>query len=118
MQDKVRILPRPLLVERRRNELLRVEMGMIKALPFRTAEGRQLVRKAQENFNIPQSLQDAKDSYNFLETRYQNTKTTALAIVAVIAYIFDKMKLWEWLGALLTGHLGLFLHVQRYVGGL
>ena len=115
---KVRILPRPLLVERRRNELLRVEMGMIKALPFRTAEGRQLVRKAQEKFNIPQSLQDAKDSYNFLETRYQNTKTTALAIVAVIAYIFDKMKLWEWLGALLTGHLGLFLHAQRYVGGL
>jgi hypothetical protein len=114
---KVRILPRPLLVEQRRNELLRIEMGMIKALPFRTAEGRQLIRKVQEKFNIPQSLQDAKDSYNFLETRYQNTKTTALAIVAVIAYIFDKMKVWEWLGALLTGHLSLLLYAQRHVGG-
>ena len=115
---KVRILPRPLLVEQRRNELLRIEMGMIKALPFRTAEGRQLIRKAQEKFNIPQSLQDAKDSYNFLETRYQNTKTTAVAIVAVIAYIFDKMKLWEWLGALLTGHFSLFLYFQGLAGGL
>jgi hypothetical protein len=95
---KVRVLPRPLLVERKRSELLALEMGMVKALPFRTPEAPPLVRKAQQNFKIPQSLQDAKDSYDFLETRYQNTKTTALAVLAVVTYAFDKMKLWEWLG--------------------
>jgi hypothetical protein len=48
---------------------------------------------------IPQSLQDAKDSYDFLEARYQNTKTTALAILAVITYGCDIMKFWKCLGA-------------------
>jgi hypothetical protein len=102
---KVRILPRPLLVEKRRNELLALEMGMIKALPFRTPEAPSLIRKAQQKFNIPQSLQDAKDGYDFLEKRYQNTKTTALAILAVVTYACDKMKLWEWLGALIKSHI-------------
>jgi hypothetical protein len=79
---KVRTFPRPFLVENRRTELLALEMGMVKSLPFRSPEAPGLVRKAQERFSIPERLQEAKDSYDFLETRYQNTKTTALAIVA------------------------------------
>jgi hypothetical protein len=98
---KVRTLPRPLLVEKRRSELLALEMGLVRALPFRTPEAPPLIRKAQQRFNIPESLQDAKDSYNFLETRYQNTKATALAILAVATYIFDKMGLWAWLGKII-----------------
>ena|GEM_PF-3193051 len=94
---KVRIFPRPFLVEKRRGELLSLEIDMVKSLPFRSPEAPPLIRKAQQNFNIPQLLEDAKDSYNFLETRYQNTKTTALAILAIITYIFDKMHIWEWL---------------------
>jgi hypothetical protein len=40
-------------------------------------------------------LRDAKDSYNFLESRYQNTKTTMLAAVAVAAYVLDKLGIWQ-----------------------
>jgi hypothetical protein len=113
---KVRVLPRPFLVERRRSELLALEMGMVKALPFRTPEAVPLLRKAQQNFKIPQSLQDAKDSYDFLETRYQNTKTTALAILAVVTYACDKMKLWEWLGAFIRTQINHLIHAQGHLG--
>ena len=113
---KVRVLPKPLLIERRRRELLALEIGMVKALPFRTPEATPLIRKAQQNFSIPQLLQDAKDSYDFLEERYQNTKTTALAILAVITYICDKMKLWEWLGAFIRTHINVLVHVQKHLG--
>jgi hypothetical protein len=113
---KVRTLPRPLLVEKRRSELLALEMGLVKALPFRTPEAPPLIRKAQERFNIPQSLQDAKDSYNFLETRYQNTKSTALAMLAVFTYALDKMGLWKWLGAVIQGYINLLLHAQKHLG--
>jgi len=57
-----------------------------------------LVRKAQEIFNIPIFLRDAKDSYNFLESRYQNTKTTMLAAVAVATYVLDKLGAWKAIG--------------------
>ena len=97
---KVRLLPRPFLVERHREELLELENQMVKTLPFRSTEAEPMVRKAQEIFQIPTFLRDAKDSYDFLEKRYQNTKTTALAILAVATYILDKMKLWEKLASL------------------
>ena len=98
---KVRLLPRPLLVERRREELLVLEYEMMRSLPFRTQESIPLIRKAQEAFQIPSFLQDAKDSYNFLESRYQNTKTTALALLAVATYILDKLNVWAKVGKLL-----------------
>jgi hypothetical protein len=46
-------------------------------------------------------LQDSKDSYTFLESRYQNTKTTALALLAVATYILDKLNVWAKVGKLL-----------------
>jgi hypothetical protein len=92
---KVRTFPRPFLVEKRRTELLALELGMVKSLPFRSPEAPALVRQAQKRFGILEAIQDAKDSYDFLEMRYQNTKTTALAIIAVLAYIFDKMHVWD-----------------------
>jgi hypothetical protein len=95
---KVRIIPRPLLVEKRREELLVLEDDLINALPFWSPESMRLVRKAQEIFNIPMFLRDAKDSYNFLESRYQNTKTTMLAAVAVAAYVLDKLGVWLAIG--------------------
>jgi hypothetical protein len=101
---KVRTFPRPFLVERRREEVLFLEYEMVKSLPFRSTESVRLVRKAQEIFQVPTFLQDAKDSYNFLETRYQNTKTTALAAVAVITYILDKLKVWDAIRVLLIHH--------------
>ncbi len=95
---KLRIIPRPLLVEKRREELLVVEDDLINALPFWSPESMRLVRKAQEIFNIPMFLRDAKDSYTFLELRYQNTKTTALAAVAVATYVLDKLGVWQAIG--------------------
>jgi hypothetical protein len=92
---KVRIIPRPFLVEKRREELLVLENDLINALPFWSPESMRLVRKAQEIFNIPMFLRDAKDSYDFLESRYQNTKATALAAVAVAAYVLDKLGVWK-----------------------
>lgn len=100
---KVRIIPRPFLVEKRREELLVLEDDLINALPFWSPESMRLVRKAQEIFNIPIFLRDAKDSYNFLESRYQNTKTTALAALAVAAYVLDKLGVWQMIG----NHLGI-----------
>ena len=50
------------------------------------------------------------------EARYQNTKTTALAILAVIAYACDKMKLWEWIGALIRTHINLLIKEQKHLG--
>jgi hypothetical protein len=94
---KVRILPRPFLIEKRRVELSRIEMEIIKGLPFRSPEAHPLVRKVQQKFNIAESLGDAKDSYSFLEGRYQNSKATALAIIAILTYISDKMHLWDYL---------------------
>jgi len=95
---KVRIIPRPLLVEKRREELLVFEHDLINALPFWSPESMRLVRRAQEIFNIPTLLRDAKDSYKFLELRYQNTKTTTLAAVAVAAYVLDKLGVWQAIG--------------------
>jgi hypothetical protein len=92
------------LIEKRREELLALENDMVKSLPFRSPESMPLVRKAQEIFQIQMFLQEAKDSYNFLESRYQNTKTTALAVVAVIAYILDKLKVWETISVLFWHH--------------
>jgi hypothetical protein len=103
---KVRIFPRPFLIEKRREELLILENEMVKSLPFRSPESVPLVRKAQEIFQVPSFLQDAKDSYNFLETRYQNTKTTALATVAVVAYILDRLKVWNTIARLIAGLFG------------
>jgi len=100
---KVRIVPRPLLVENRREELLVLEDDLINALPFWSPESMRLVRKAQEIFNIPMFLRDAKDSYSFLESRYQNTKTTALAALAVATYVLDKLGVWQMIGH----HLGI-----------
>ncbi len=97
---KVQLFPRPFLVERHREELLELENQMVKALPFRSAEAEPLVRKAQEIFQVPIFLRDAKDSYDFLEKRYQNTKTTALAALAVATYILDKLKFWDKLTSL------------------
>ena len=97
---KVQLFPRPLLVEKHREELLELENQMVKTLPFRSTEAEPLLRKAQEIFQIPAFLRDAKDSYDFLEKRYQNTKTTALAILAVATYILDKLKLWDKLASL------------------
>jgi hypothetical protein len=77
---------------------------MVKSLPFRSPESIPLIRKAQETFQVPTFLQDAKDSYNFLESRYQNTKTAALTAVAVAAYILDKLKVWETIGNVLFRH--------------
>lgn len=94
---KVRIFPRPFLVEKRRNELLSLEMDMIKSLPFRSPEALPLIRKAQQKFNVVELLGDAKDSYSFLEARFQNSKATALAAIALLAYICDKMHVWDWL---------------------
>lgn len=91
---KVRIFPRPLLIERRREELLILENGLVRALPFRSPESLPLIRKAQEIFQIPMFLQEGKDSYDFLEKRYQNTKTTALALLAVATYVADKLNVW------------------------
>lgn len=101
---KVRIFPRPLLIEKRREELLALENDMVKSLPFRSPESMPLVRKAQEIFQIQMFLQEAKDSYSFLESRYQNTKTPALAVVAVIAYILDKLKVWETISVVFRHH--------------
>jgi hypothetical protein len=98
---RVKLLPRPLLIESRREELLVLEYEMMRSLPFRTAESISLIRKAQETFQVPSFLQDAKDSYNFLETRYQNTKTTALALLAVATYILDKLNVWVKIGKIL-----------------
>jgi hypothetical protein len=95
---KVRIIARPLLVEKRREELLVLEDDSINALPFWSPESMHLVRKAQEIFDIPIFLRDAKDSYNFLESRYQNTKTTTLAAVAVATYMLDKLGAWKAIG--------------------
>ena len=97
---KVQLFPRPFLVERHREELLELENQMVKTLPFRSTEAELLVRKAQEIFQIPTFLRDAKDSYDFLEKRYQNTKTTALAALAVATYILDKLKFWDKLASL------------------
>jgi hypothetical protein len=97
---KVQLFPRPFLVERHREELLELENQMVKTLPFRSSEAEPLVRKAQEIFQIPIFLRDAKDSYDFLEKRYQNTKTTALAALAVATYIFDKLKFWDKIASL------------------
>lgn len=97
---KVQLFPRPFLVERHREELLELENRMVKTLPFRSTEAEPLVRKAQEIFEIPTFLRDAKDSYDFLEKRYQNTKTTALAALAVATYILDKLKFWDLLSSL------------------
>jgi hypothetical protein len=94
---KVGIFPRPFLVEKRRNELLSLELDMVKALPFRSPEAPPLVRKAQQKFSVPQYLEDAKDSYAFLESRYQNSKTAALAILAIVTYICDKLHFWDWI---------------------
>ena len=100
---KVRIIPRFLMVEKRREELLVLEDDLINALPFWSLESTRLVRKAQEIFNIPMFLRDAKDSYNFLESRNQNTKTTALGAVAIAAYVLDKLGVWTAIGhSLLT----------------
>ena len=105
---KVRIFPRPFLIEKRREELLTLENKLVRSLPFRSPESAPLIRKAQEIFQVPSFLQDAKDSYNFLETRYQNTKTTALAAVAVLAYLLDKLTVWkiiaEWMAGLFHNH--------------
>ncbi len=95
---KVRIIPRFLMVEKRREELLVLEDDLINALPFWSPESMRLVRKAQEVFNIPMFLRDAVDSYDFLESRYQNTKTTALAAVAVAAYVLEKLGVWTAIG--------------------
>jgi hypothetical protein len=95
---KVRLIPRPLLVEKRREELLVLEDDLINALPFWSHESMRLVRKAREIFNIPMFLRDAQDSYSFLESRYQNAKTTALAAVAVAAYVLDKLGVWPAIG--------------------
>jgi hypothetical protein len=97
---KVQLFPRPFLVERHREELLELENQMVKTLPFRSSEAEALVRGAQAIFQIPIFLRDAKDSYNFLEKRYQNTKTTALAALAVATYILDKLKFWDTLASL------------------
>ena len=99
---KVRIIARPLLVERRREELLVLEDDLINALPFWSPESMRLVRKAQEIFNIPIFLRDAKDSYKFLESRYQNTKTTTLAAVAVATYMLEKLGVWKTIGQYLA----------------
>ena len=107
---KVRTFPRPFLVEKRRTELLALEMGMVKSLPFRAPEAPALVRKAQQRFSIPDRLREAKDSYDFLEARYQNTKTTALAILAVAAYIFDKMHVWEGISHWVQSYAHLVFH--------
>jgi hypothetical protein len=97
---RVQFFPRPFLVERHREQLLELENQMVKTLPFRSPEAEPLVRKAQEIFQIPTYLRDAKDSYDFLEKRYQNTKTTALAALAVATYILDKLKFWDKLASL------------------
>src|SRR5271156_4319633 len=97
---KVQLLPRPFLVESHREALLELENRMVKALPFRSSEAEPLLRRAQEIFQIPTFLRDAKDSYDFLEKRYQNTKTTALAALAVATYILDKLKFWDNLASL------------------
>ena len=86
------------MVEKRREELLVLEDDLINALPFWSPESMRLVRKAQEVFNIPMFLRDAVDSYDFLESRYQNTKTTALAAVAVAAYVLEKLGVWTAIG--------------------
>jgi hypothetical protein len=97
---KVQIIPRPLLVERHREALLELENRMVKALPFRSSEAGPLLRKAQAIFEIPTFLRDAKDSYDFLEKRYQNTKTTLFAALAVVTYILEKLKFWDSLPSL------------------
>jgi hypothetical protein len=97
---KVQIFPRPFLVEGHREALLELENRMVKALPFRSSEAGPLLREAQEIFQIPTFLRDAKDSYDFLEKRYQNTKTTVLAALAVATYILDKLKFWDTLSSL------------------
>jgi hypothetical protein len=113
---KVRIFPRPFLVEKRRTELLGLEMGMVKSLPFRAPEAPALVRRAQEKFSIPEHLRDAKDSYDFLEIRYQNSKTTALAVLAVAAYILDKMHVWDGISGWVQAHAHLVLSTLGHHG--
>jgi len=94
-------VPRPWAVNRISQSFLQIERQMIVAPPVQSVESERLLRGAYKNFGIDSLVEGTRNSCNFMERRLQWSKTQFLVAVGVIAYLLDKLKVFENIGRIL-----------------
>jgi hypothetical protein len=67
------------------------EKDFVAAPPVQSVEAERLLRTAQEQFGIGNMVRATKESVDFLERRYQWSKTQLLAVTGVLIFILDKV---------------------------
>lgn len=96
------LVPIPWEVDRVTRQFLRVESQLIVAPPVQSVEAERLLRAAYGSFGIGAIVEGARNSINFLDRRFQWSKTQFLVAIGVLAYLLDKLKVFDsvarWLG--------------------
>jgi hypothetical protein len=82
-----RLWPRFIGIEQRRDRLLRTTSLLVTGLPVQSDEARTLIQNVSSAFHIDTSAAAAKESFSFLEGRFQFAKATALAALALVAFM-------------------------------
>lgn len=98
-----RLWPRFIGIEERRDRLLRTTSLLVNGLPVQSDESRTLIQNVSAAFHIDNSAEAAKQSFSFLEGRFQFAKATLLAALALLAFIVSNAdKLARGLSYILT----------------
>jgi hypothetical protein len=82
---------RPWAVNNLITSLLNTERTYIVSPPVSSVEAQRLLQAAFNNFGIPHLLESAKSSVEFLEKRYQWEKAQFLGLIAVVAWLAEKL---------------------------
>jgi hypothetical protein len=102
LSSRLSRLPVPWVVDRVSRQFLRIESQFIVAPPVQSVEAERLLRAAYESFGIGGIVEGARNSINFLDRRFQWSKTQFLVALGVLTYLLDKLKVFDtiarWLG--------------------
>lgn len=103
-----RLWPQFVGIEQRRDRLLQTRSLLMRGLPIQSDESRILIDRVSKVFHLDGLEQDAKQTFEFLEGRFQFAKATFLGALAVLLFLVTN---WDKLESLVH-----FLH--RRFGGL
>jgi predicted esterase len=96
LSSKLRFpLPRPWSTDRILKSFLEIERQFLVAPPVQSVEAGGLLNGTYKSFGIDDVLGGARNSCQFLESRFQWSKTQFLVTLGLLAYLLDKFEVFK-----------------------
>ena len=103
--SRYRIWPRFIGIEERRDRLLSTTSLLVNGLPVQSDEARSLIENVSAAFHIDNSAEAAKQSFSFLEGRFQFAKATFLGGLALLAFVISNAEKFKPIVNHMLAHL-------------